>query len=400
MLNILCVSRFFKGGDFLTAVKSAGHNVYLLTSTKLASEKWPFEVLSDKFFMPEDEEGNWNMDNLVNGLAYTMKGLKFDILVSLDDFDVENTAALREYFRISGMGETTARYFRDKLAMRMKAKESGINVPAFSALFYDDDINNFISEVHPPYMVKPRGQASATGIKKVNSGDELWSVINELGSERHKYLVEKFAPGNVYHVDALSYDSKVIFMKCSRYLNTPFEVAHGGGIFRSKTIELKSEEDLELKDMTNKLMKAFGMQYSASHTEFIKGQDGIIYFLETSCRVGGANLAEMVEASSGINLWKEWANIEIAAKLGEKYTLPKTKNLNSGILVSLSRYEHPDVSSFSDPELVWKMEKDYHVGFIVADKDSTKVDELLEKYMYRVKEEYHASLPAPNRPTN
>jgi hypothetical protein len=399
-LNILCISRFYKGNDFLRSIHKEGHNVYLLTSTKLANENWAFEALTDKFFMPEDAEGNWNIQNLINGLAYTMKSLRFDILVSMDDFDVENTALLREYFRIGGMGETTARYFRDKLAMRIKAKDSGINVPAFAALFYDDEVNQFIANTPPPYMVKPRGQASATGIKKVYSGDELWDVINALGTDRHKYLVERFAPGDVYHVDALSFNGKVVFSKCSRYLNTPFEVAHGGGIFRSKTVELKSEEDKALKKMTDTLMSAFGMQYSASHTEFIKGEDGTIYFLETSCRVGGANIAEMVEAATGVNLWREWARIEIAAKLGQDYTLPKVKNLSAGILVSLSRYQNPDVDSFNDEELVWKMKKEYHVGLIVASKDDARVDALLHDYSLRVQKEYHASLPAPDRPTN
>ena len=53
--------------------------------------------------MVEDEEGSWNMPDLINGLAYTMRRIKFDIMVSLDDFDVEATAHLREYFRINGM---------------------------------------------------------------------------------------------------------------------------------------------------------------------------------------------------------------------------------------------------------------------------------------------------------
>jgi D-alanine-D-alanine ligase-like ATP-grasp enzyme len=400
MLNILCVSRFFKGNDFLTSIHEEGHNVYLLTSTKLANEAWPFEVLTDKYFMPEDEKGNWNIDNLINGLAYTMKDLRFDILVSLDDFDVENTALLREYFRVGGMGETTARYFRDKLAMRIKAKESGIKVPEFSPLFHNEDINQFINNVPPPYMVKPRGQASATGISKVHSGEELWRIIDSLGADRHKYLVERFAPGDVFHVDALSFGGEVVFSKASRYLNTPFEVAHHGGIFRSQTIDLNSDDDKKLKEATAKLMTAFGMQYSASHTEFIKGQDGEIYFLETSCRVGGANLAEMVEASSGINLWREWARIEIAAKLGNKYKVPKVTKLHAGILVSLCKYEHPDLSGFNDFEIAWKMNKPYHVGIILASKDKAKVDQLLETYLHKIQSDFHASMPITERPTN
>ena len=47
-------------------------------------------------------------------------------------------------------------------------------------------------------------------------------------------------------------------------------------------------------------MAALGMLRGASHTEFIKARaDGRIYFLETSARVGGAHIVELVEAASG-----------------------------------------------------------------------------------------------------
>ena len=59
-------------------------------------------------------------------------------------------------------------------------------------------------------------------------------------------------------------------------------------------------------------MSAFGLVRGVAHTEFIKSHnDGQFYFLETAARVGGANIAEMVEAATGINLWSEWAKIEL-----------------------------------------------------------------------------------------
>jgi biotin carboxylase len=253
--------------------------------------------------------------------------------------------------------------------------------------------------VPAPWLIKPRGQASATGIKKIHSKEQLWEVLKELGDKRHEYLVEKFAPGDVFHVDALTFGGKVVFAKTSQYMNTPFEVAHGGGIFRSHTVATNSWEDQTLKQMNEQIMKSFGMVYSASHTEFIKGSDGKYYFLETSCRVGGANLAEMVEAATGINLWAEWAKIEIAAHTNGKYKLPKVKEDNAGIIISLSRFEHPDTSSFCDKEIVWRMDKKNHIGFIVSDKNQDRIIELLNNYAVRIKDEYHASLPAPDRPT-
>lgn len=400
-VNILCVSRYFKGNDLILTAHEEGHNVYLVTSSKLKDDPWPWESLKNVFYLKEDEEGCWNTVHLIEGMAYQMRAIKFDIVISLDDFDVEIAALLREYFRIPGMGETTARYFRDKLAMRIKAKEEGIPVPGFSSLFHDADIHHFTETVAPPWLIKPRGQASATGIKKINSKEELWKVLDEIGSERHKYLVEKFAPGAVYHVDSLTYQGKVVFSIVSRYLETPFEVAHSGGIFRSVTLEKGHEDEVALQTLNQRVMETFGMEYSASHTEFIKGnEDGKYYFLETSSRVGGAHLSDMVEMATGINLWSEWVKIEVCTFQNKPYKLPKSLKKFGGIVVSLCKYEKPDTSSFTDVEIVWRLKKKHHIGFIVTSTKKERVLELLDQYVYRIREEFHASLPAPDRPTN
>ncbi len=392
-LNILCITTYHKGMDFMKSCKSEGNNVYLLTKKKHEQEDWPWESIDDVFYIE-----TWNHNDVVKGIAYKFRSIKFDRFVALDDFDVEKVAMLREHFRMPGMGRTTAHYFRDKLAMRMKAKEEGVNVPEFTSLFHDEELNEYAERVEAPWLLKPRMEASATGIKKIHSKDELWQIVNELGDERDNYLVEKFAPGDVYHVDGLNLDGKVIFSRVSKYLDTPLEVAHGGGIFRSATCEIGSKVEKGLARMNADVMKAFGMQFGASHTEFIQSKaTGELFFLETSSRVGGANLAEMVELASGINLWGEWAKIESKTLKKEKYKLPKVYNRYGGIVVSLSRYEHPDTSSFTDKEIVWRMNKKWHIGLIVVSEDCDRVMELLDTYTKRISEEFHASLPAPDR---
>ncbi len=400
-VSILCIASFFKGEEFLRAAKRVGATVYLITSKKHETKAWPWESIDDTFYMNDDGHDNWNMEDVVSGLAYVMRHRKIDRIVSLDDFDVEKGAYLRENFRIPGMGQTTARYFRDKLAMRLQAENAGINVPAFSPLFNDEDINAYIARTAAPWLIKPRGEASATGIKKAYSAHELWEAIHALGEKRHQYLVEQFRPGDVYHVDSLSLDKKVIFTRVNRYLATPMEVAHGGGVFRSITEDFGSKGEKALSKMNEQVLRAFGMNYSASHTEFIKcKEDGKFYFLETASRVGGANLAEMVEMSSGINLWREWANIEIAVARGEEYVLPPAEKNYSGIIVSLSRFQHPDNSSFTDSEICWRMNKDYHIGLIVKSKQQNRVLELLDRYAERVRNEFHASMPIQDKPTD
>ena len=256
-----------------------------------------------------------------------------------------------------------------------------------------------MESVEPAWVIKPRSAASAIGISKVYSPEEAYSVIGKLGDERHHHLIERFAPGDVYHVDSLSVGGRFVFSRASKYMNTPMEVAHGGGIFRSHSVQLGSEEDKILKDLNGRVMEAFGMQYSASHSEFIRSnQTGEFFFLETSSRVGGAHIAEMAEAASGINLWKEWARIESAVAQGDEYQLPPVKDLYAGIIVSLSRFKNPDTSSFTDPEIWWRMNKDYHIGLILQSDNLDRIKELLELYSERVFKEFHASAPPPDRP--
>lgn len=402
MPTFLCIASYFKGGEFLVQCKAAGAKVFLLTDKKLENEDWPHEAIDECFYMESEHIGEWDMKNLIKGLAYTMRSKKIDRIVALDDFDIEKAAELREHFRIPGMGQTTYRHFRDKLAMRMKAQEAGIPVPAFSSLFNDDDVNEYADTVSAPWVVKPRSEASATGIKKVHSKDELWKVLHEIGDERDMFLIEKFTPGDVFHVDSLSVQGELAFVRSSRYLDTPMEVAHGGGIFRTVTVEFGSQDEKDLAAINDRLMKAFGMNYSASHSEFIKSKEtGQFYFLETASRVGGAHIAEMVEASSGINLWGEWAKMEVALVTGEKYEMPKAEDNYSGLIVSLAREKHPNTSSFTDKEIWWTMNsKEYHIGFIVKSASQSKVLELLDNYAGRIGNEFHASLPISDKPTS
>jgi hypothetical protein len=382
--NFICISNYFKGNDFLMNLKKLGNRVYLITSEKLRDKPWAFEYIDEIHFMP-GQDIDWNLEELLAGVAGLMRHRKIDGIVALDDFDVEKAAYLRENLRMPGMGQTTGRYFRDKLAMRMRAKDAGIAIPAFSPLFNDEEINQFADTVSPPWVLKPRSEASASGIMKVHSKEELWEKVHELGDNRIKYLVEQFKPGAVYHCDGLNWHAKVLFAITSQYLATPMEISQGGGIFRSANIPYDSEDDKAIKKMNEAVMKAFGMQHGATHTEFIKcNEDGKIYFLETASRVGGAHLAEMVDAASGVNLWKEWAVIEDNLVKDKVYQLPKVKEGFAGIVLTLSKFEHPDLSGFSDGEVCFRVPLEYHAGLVVKSDNHTRVRQLLDDYAERL----------------
>ncbi|MFC5191293.1 acetyl-CoA carboxylase biotin carboxylase subunit family protein [Algoriphagus aquatilis] len=393
--TFLCISNYFKGNAFLTSLKKQGNRVFLVTTEQLRDKPWAVEYIDEIFYMP-GQDLDWDMDLLLKGVGGLMKEHKVDAIVALDDYDVEKAAFLRENFRIPGMGQTTGRYFRDKLAMRIKAKDAGIRVPAFSSLFHNADINHFADTVDAPWVLKPRSEASAHGIIKVYDKESLWRHLDELGDNRIYYLIEQFKPGDVYHADGLQLEGKTLFLTVSKYLATPMEISQGGGIFRSANIPYGSDDDKKIKKVNEAIMKAFGLKNGASHTEFIKSrEDGEIYFLETASRVGGAHLAEMVEAATDINLWAEWAKIEDAVAKNKKYELPKVAKNYAGIVLTLSKYEHPDLSSFDDSEVCFRVPLEYHAGLIVKSPKQERIMQLLDQYAERFASELSATAEAP-----
>ncbi|HEU4631585.1 MAG TPA: ATP-grasp domain-containing protein [Gemmatimonadaceae bacterium] len=393
LLTVLCLASEVKGHDFLRECHHLGGRVLLVTREQYRDADWPREAIAETFYLPSLAQ----RDDLVKGVSWLARREAIDRIVALDDFDVELAALLREHLRVPGMGDTTARYFRDKLAMRTRAREAGILVPDFVPALNDAAITHFTEQVPPPWVLKPRGEAAAAGIRKLHSADELWQRLNELGDERAFHLVERFVPGDVYHVDAIVAERHVVFLVASRYATPPFDVMHGGGLFVTHTLPDDAPETRELAARTRDLLAALGFVRGVTHTEFIRGhEDGRWYFLETAARVGGAYIAEMVEAATGVSLWREWARLEVAGSRAP-YEPPARRAGHAGVVLSLARQEWPDTSAYDDPEIVLRVRRRHHAGLVVASPDAARLDALLADYGRRFLHDFHATQPGLER---
>jgi len=293
------------------------------------------------------------------------------------------------------MSYSTSRRFRDKLAMRVAARDAHIAVPEFVHTLNGDDIKAFAERVSPPWILKPRGEAAAVGIKKIESHDELWPSLEALGDRHAFFLLEQFIPGDIFHIDSIVSEREVVFSVPSKYGRPPFDVAHKGGIFTTRTLPRESGDAQALVALNRDLIAALGLVRGVTHTEFIRAHEhGRFYFLETASRVGGANIADLVEAATGINLWAEWARIEVCGT-ARHYELPERRADCAGIIISLAKQEQPDTSAYDDPEIVWRLTKDHHAGLIVSCDDAARVEKLIEAYSHRFYEDFSVTLPAP-----
>jgi len=394
-LTILCISSYEKGQEFLRSARDAGCRVLFLTLEKLRHANWPSEAIDEMFYMPEDLP----TADIIRAVSFMARTHPIDRIVALDEFDMENVAALREHLRIPGMGLTTMRYFRDKLAMRGRAQESGILVPEFVHVLNYDDLKSFMARVKPPWLLKPRSQASGIGMKKIQEPAELWPWLDRLGDDQSFFLLEQFVPGDVFHVDSIVSERKVVFAEAHMYGKPPLDVSHQGGIFTTRTLPRTSSESKALLKLNRTLIEALGLVRGVTHAEFLRAhEDGKTYFIEIAARVGGAYISDVIEAATGVNLWREWARIEVG---GGKtpYALPNARRDYAGVVISLARQDNPDTSSYNDPEIVMRIPKHHHAGFVLRSNKPQRIEELLDSYTKRFREDFYATEPVPDRPT-
>jgi len=284
--------------------------------------------------------------------------------------------------------------------MRARAKETGILVPEFVHVLNYDHLREFMARVPAPWLLKPRSQASGIGMKKIHRSEELWPWLDQLGDQQSYYLLEQFVSGSVFHVDSIVSERDVVFAEAHAYGTPPLDTSHLGGVFTSRTLSREGDEARSLQKINHDLLEGLGLVRGVTHAEFLKSYaDGKFYFLEVAARVGGAYIADVIETATGINLWREWARLEVGAGK-QPYQLPAARKEYAGVILSLARQEHPDTSAYTDSEIVYRVTKFHHAGFVLKSLTHERIQQLLDTYTRRFAEDFLATQPVPDKPSS
>ena len=398
-LNIICLATYFKGADFIRECKVHGCNVVLITKEKMLNEDWPRDVLDDLIAVPNDA----GPPLFIDLVAFLARKAMPDRVVALEEFDVVTAALIREHLCMPGLSSSRAKVFRDKLSMAVYSQRGGIDLPEFVPLLNPDEVRSFMERVPGPWIIKPRSDVSAIGIRKVERPEEVWRLMEEMNERENLrerasyYILARFIPGEVFHVDSIVNDGRVLFAGVNQYGRPPMQVAHQGGAYISRTVQRGSADEKTLLEINRRLIKALGLDHGATHAEFIKSDaDGKFYFLEIAARVGGAYIADVLEAATGVNLWREWARIELSDSPIKRIKAHRREY--AGIILSLAKQEYPETAAYSDPEVVYRVKKRHHAGLIVRSKSHERVNELLNDYSQRFVDDFVAVMAPPERP--
>lgn len=397
--HIVCIASYFKGNEFYEECYERNWRVTLVTSENLLDEAWAWTSLSEVKTVP----ANAAPEDYIRAVTNIAGAGKIDRVVGIDEFDVLTAAKAREHLQIEGLSGSFLLRFRDKLRMRNTANAAQLPCPDYTSAFNAAEIEDFLERVPAPWIVKPRTEVNAHGIRKCRTKDEIWQTLNELDN-RHtwrdhpsQFLIERFIEGKVYHVDSVVENGRIAAVGVSGYGKPPFAVSHQGGVFTTAILPYKSKERRELEKLNKRLLKAFGYERGVAHAEFLQSDEtGEFYLLEVAARVGGAYIADVLEQASGFNLWREWAKLETATA-ENPYKAPKMRQDYAGVVLSLANQDQPDTSHYTDAEIVYRVSKPNHVGMIFHSESRARIDELLTTYTERIVQDFLAVVPNKER---
>jgi len=159
-------------------------------------------------------------------------------------------------------------------------------------------------------------------------------------------------------------------------------VVQNGGIFTSATVEVGSSTEQELLRLNAKVVQSMGLKYGVMNTEFIKShQDGRYYFIKSSGKVGGNYLAELVEASTGLNLWREWAKIEMSEADDIDYNCPEYVK-HPAMVIRVPAKNPPALSNeMQHAAIVWRQVSHNHVTVVIRCKNHDDLNSVKEEIL-------------------
>jgi biotin carboxylase len=388
--RFLCLASHEKGHEFLRQCARLGVRPTLLTLDSLGSAAWPREALEEMSTMP----AGLSREQILNTVSWMARGRRFARVIALDESSQELAAQVREHLRVPGMGITTAAYYRDRLAMRMSARESGFPVPEFCRVLNYDELREFMERVPPPWLLPQRISETLWGTRRIESPEQLWRTLDELGDGQSNFMLEQYVAGEIYCVDAIVNQHEVLFSWAHRCDRLPRHEDQEG-VYIARTLDHGSREWLELTALNAGLAPSLGMVRGITHAEYIRSrEDGRFYFLEIAARAEAAPTAGLVELASGMNLAREWAQLEVAHLRGASYVPPESYESYAGCLLCQSHTVEPETGFCNAPEIVSRTKQPRQTAVTLRGDDPQRLQTLLEQYSSEMTRRFLAPLVA------
>jgi len=142
-------------------------------------------------------------------------------------------------------------------------------------------------------------------MKKIRTPDELWPWLDRLGDDNRPIYWNNSSRAAFFTWTASSASARILFAEAHAY-GAPPSTFHTVEASHDAHTSSRSGETVQLHNLNRNLMQVLGLVRGVTHAEFLKAHaTGKIYFLEIAARVGGAYIVDVIEAATGVNLWRD-----------------------------------------------------------------------------------------------
>ncbi|MFF7361539.1 ATP-grasp domain-containing protein [Streptomyces sp. NPDC008125] len=225
------------------------------------------------------------------------KGLRADRLVAITERLLLRAAELREELGLPGQTVREALLFRDKVRMKEHLSAHGIRVPEFAP--FDEAAALDLLLRTGAVVAKPRLGSGARDIFVLRSRSEIASFAAEQGDRLAEFEVEEFIEGELFHVDSVVQDSKVLAAVAARYID---ETTSYTRLRPCRDVAVAPGPRLDaLLEFNESVLAAHpGFTGVTHHEMFVR--DGEIVFCEIGARAGGGGVIAGFLSRTGVNL--------------------------------------------------------------------------------------------------
>jgi len=218
-------------------------------------------------------------------------------------------ARVREALGLAGTSVETTFLCRDKPAMKEFLRHHGIPCARSTGTDSPEEARRFAAETGYPLIIKPRAAAGAADTWRVDDDAELEAVLTESGVGRGASVaIEEFIEGHEAFYDTLTVGGEIAHEFITHYypgVLTAMRERSVSPVFIA-TNRVDAETYQEVKDLGARVIRALGLETSATHMEWFYGPKGL-KFSEIGCRPPGVGAWDLYCAGNDLDLYQEWA---------------------------------------------------------------------------------------------
>lgn len=237
-------------------------------------------------------------------------------------------AALREALGVPGMSRKQVELFRDKPSMRAAVAAAGLRAPRTVRVHSRAELREAALFTGFPLILKPVAGAGSADTHRIDSTEQLEAMIRLV--DRMELSCEEFVTGDELTYDTICLNGKPVYESVSYYLPN---------VLDARNHEWVSPITMTVRDLSHPavaggielgraVLKALGMGTGFTHMEWFRNAAGDAVFGEIASRSPGACMVDLMNYTSDIDLFREWARVVCHGQ----FVADATRRFNTAII--------------------------------------------------------------------